>query len=182
MCRSALAGAILAAAVTAMSSAYANAQQFLAVFSGYNVVPPKARVVGGVIAFLCGTATNPGPSGTPTCPSPSGSVTFLRWCVGRAVLDQSPAEGVPLPAKEISRDRVLVDDELVRVIIAARKMGGPYGGIVELLALTAQRREEVTRASSEELDIKERIWTLPKSVRRMANRTLCICPMRRLSF
>jgi Arm DNA-binding domain len=26
--------------------------------------------------------------------------TFLRWCVGRAVLDQSPAEGVPLPAKE----------------------------------------------------------------------------------
>src|SRR5437762_983243 len=26
--------------------------------------------------------------------------TFLRWCVGRAVLDQSPAEGVPLPSKE----------------------------------------------------------------------------------
>jgi len=31
--------------------------------------------------------------------------TFLRWCVGRAVLDQSPAEGVPLPAKEVARDR-----------------------------------------------------------------------------
>lgn len=89
--------------------------------------------------------------------------TFLRWCVGRAVLDQSPADGIPLPAKEISRDRVLVDDELARVIIAARQIGGPYGGIVELLALTAQRREEVARASSEELDIKERIWTVPKS-------------------
>ena len=25
--------------------------------------------------------------------------TFLRWCVGRAVLDLSPADGVPLPAK-----------------------------------------------------------------------------------
>jgi len=25
--------------------------------------------------------------------------TFLRWCVGRAVLEQSPAEGIPLPAK-----------------------------------------------------------------------------------
>jgi len=35
--------------------------------------------------------------------------TFLRWCVGRAVLDQSPAEGVPLPAKEVARDRVLDD-------------------------------------------------------------------------
>src|SRR6478735_127860 len=29
--------------------------------------------------------------------------TFLRWCVGRAVLDQSPADGVPLPAKEVCR-------------------------------------------------------------------------------
>jgi len=56
----------------------------------------------------------------------------------------------------------LADDELVRVIIAARKIGGPYGGIVELLALTAQRREEVARASSDELDIGQRIWTLPK--------------------
>jgi hypothetical protein len=40
--------------------------------------------------------------------------TFLRWCVGRAVLDQSPAEGVPLPAKEVARDRVLDDKELAR--------------------------------------------------------------------
>src|SRR6516162_10205566 len=31
--------------------------------------------------------------------------TFLRWCVGRGVLDQSPADGVPLPAKETARDR-----------------------------------------------------------------------------
>jgi integrase len=89
--------------------------------------------------------------------------TFLRWCVGRAVLDQSPADGIPLPAKEISRDRILTDDELARVIIAAREMGGRYGGIVELLTLTAQRREEVARASPDELDIEQRIWTLPKS-------------------
>src|SRR6516225_2051649 len=89
--------------------------------------------------------------------------TFLRWCVGRAVLDQSPAEGVPLPAKEVARDRVLDDEELAQVILAARKIGGPYGGIVELLALTGQRREEVARLSWEELDLEQRIWTLPKS-------------------
>jgi integrase len=89
--------------------------------------------------------------------------TFLRWCVGRAVLDQSPAEGVPLPAKEVARDRVLDDQELAQVILAARKIGGPYGGIVELLALTGQRREEVARLSWEELDLEQRIWTLPKS-------------------
>jgi integrase len=89
--------------------------------------------------------------------------TFLRWCVGRAVLDQSPAENVPLPSKEIARDRVLDDDELTQVILAARKMGGPYGGIVELLALTGQRREEVAGLQWAELDLAQRIWTLPKS-------------------
>ena len=89
--------------------------------------------------------------------------TFLRWCVGRAVLDQSPAEGVPLPAKEVARDRVLNDQELAQVILAAREIGGPYGGIVELLALTGQRREEVARLSWEELDLEQRVWTIPKS-------------------
>jgi integrase len=89
--------------------------------------------------------------------------TFLRWCVGRAVLDQSPAEGVPLPTKEVARDRVLDDQELAQIILAARKIGGPYGGIVELLALTGQRREEVARLTWEELDIERRIWTIAQS-------------------
>jgi integrase len=89
--------------------------------------------------------------------------TFLRWCVGRAILDQSPAEGVPLPAKSVARDRVLSDEELARVIVAARTLGDPYGGIVELLALTGQRREEVARLAWEELDFMRRTWTIPKA-------------------
>jgi Arm DNA-binding domain/Phage integrase central domain len=47
--------------------------------------------------------------------------TFFRWSVGRAVLDRSPADGVPLPAKQVTRDRVLSDGELARVILAARQ-------------------------------------------------------------
>ena len=89
--------------------------------------------------------------------------TFLRWCVGRAILDQSPAEGVPAPAKEISRDRVLSDDEVAKVILAAREVDDPYCGIVELLVLTGQRREEVARLAWDELDLTQRIWTIPKS-------------------
>jgi integrase len=87
--------------------------------------------------------------------------TFLHWCVGRAVLDQSPADGVPLPVKEVARDRVLSDDELARIIIAAREIGNPYGGIVELLALTGQRREEAARSTWDEFDLDGRIWLLP---------------------
>jgi integrase len=88
--------------------------------------------------------------------------TFLRWCVGRAVLDQSPGDGIPMPTKEVPRDRVLSDEELVRVILAARQIGGPYGGIVELLALTGQRREEAARCIWDEFDLPSRIWLLPQ--------------------
>jgi integrase len=42
-------------------------------------------------------------------------------------------------------------------------MGGPYGGIVELLALTGQRREEVAQMTWDELALGQHIWTLPKS-------------------
>jgi integrase len=89
--------------------------------------------------------------------------SFLRWCVGRAVLDQSPAEGVLMPTKEIARDRVLNDQELARVILAAREIGGAYGGIVELLALTGQRRNEIAQLTWDELDLAGRLWNLPKT-------------------
>jgi integrase len=88
--------------------------------------------------------------------------TFLRWCVGRAVLDHSPADGVPLPTKQVARDRVLDDKELASIILAARRIGDPYSGIIELLALTGQRRKEVARLAWEELDLVQRTWVLPK--------------------
>jgi integrase len=56
---------------------------------------------------------------------------------------------------------VLSDEELARVIKAAREIGGPFGGVVEFLALTGQRREEVNRMTWDEVDINRGIWTLP---------------------
>ena len=87
--------------------------------------------------------------------------TFFTWCVGKALIDHSPCEGVKQPTREVPRDRVLSDDELGRVIRAARQIGGPYGGIVELLALTAQRREEVAQMTWDELDLEKQVWTIP---------------------
>jgi integrase len=69
---------------------------------------------------------------------------------------------VPSPAKEVARDRVLSDDELARVILAARQIDDRYGCIVELLALTGQRREEVAKLAWEEIDLTWRLWTIPK--------------------
>ena len=87
--------------------------------------------------------------------------TFFTWCVGKAIIDRSPCEGVKQPTREVPRDRVLSDDELGRVIRAARQIGGAYGGIVELLALTAQRREEVAQMTWDDLDLEKQVWTIP---------------------
>ena len=45
--------------------------------------------------------------------------------------------------------------DFTQIILAARKIGGSYGGIVEVLALTGQRREEVARCTWDEIDVKE---------------------------
>jgi integrase len=89
--------------------------------------------------------------------------TFFRWCVGRAVIDFSPVEGISSLYREVSRDRVLTDQELAAVILSARRMPPPYGRIVEFLALTGQRREEVAQLKWDELDEKTRTWTIPSS-------------------
>jgi integrase len=86
---------------------------------------------------------------------------FLNWCVARGIIDKSPADGAEAPGKETKRDRLLTDDELRRVLVAARQIGFPYGSIVEVLALTGQRREEVASMSWSELDLPARTWTIP---------------------
>src|SRR5215211_4856488 len=105
--------------------------------------------------------------------------TFFTWCVGRAIIDRSPCEGVKQPTREIPRDRVLSDDELGRVIKAAREIRGPYGGIVELLALTAQRREEVAQMTRMSSMSKSGFGPFPAPERRTASLTSSICRTKR---
>jgi len=55
--------------------------------------------------------------------------------VGRVVLSS------PWPTATLATEEALSDEELVRVTLAARQIGGAFGGIAELLALTRQWRE-----------------------------------------
>jgi integrase len=86
---------------------------------------------------------------------------FFNWCVARDILAASPCAGVKPPTAERSRDRVLTDDELRLVWAAAEKLGGTFGPLVKLLALTGQRRDEVARIKFEEINFDARLWTLP---------------------
>src|ERR1700730_9185149 len=87
--------------------------------------------------------------------------TFFRWCVGRAVIDFSPVEGLNLRPPDRARDRALDDRELAAVILTARNMRAPFGAIVEVLALTGQRREEVAQMTWSEIDEATRTWHIP---------------------
>jgi integrase len=114
-----------------------------------------------VIELVSGVAAR----GTPVAANKLLKVVkgFFTWCVGKAILDISPAKDVPAPGREKARDRVLSDDELTRVMWAARQIDGPYGDIVEFLALTGQRREEVAQLTWDEIDFVNQIWTIPSS-------------------
>jgi integrase len=87
--------------------------------------------------------------------------TFFKWCVGQGIIDFSPAESVRSYWRIKSRDRVLTDEELAAVLVAARQLRAPYDGIIEVLALTGQRREEVAQMQWTEINQANRTWSIP---------------------
>jgi len=87
---------------------------------------------------------------------------FFRWLVDRGDLDATPFTNLHKPSPERSRDRVLNHAELAAVWKAAEDMGYPFGRVVQLLILTAQRRDEVGGMRRADIDTAERLWTLPR--------------------
>jgi integrase len=88
--------------------------------------------------------------------------TFFAWAVEQEFIeaDQKPTTGVK-GSKNVERDRVLSDDEIVAVWSGCDKMGWPYGPFFKLLLLTAQRRKEVGQMEWSEIDLDKGIWTIP---------------------
>src|SRR5262249_6828574 len=91
-----------------------------------------------------------------------------RWAVARGFADASPVEGIKPPHREMSRDRVLNDAELVAIWRAAEQVGGPFGHILILLILTGARRTEVSGARWCEIDFERCLWTIPRERRKGA--------------
>jgi integrase len=87
---------------------------------------------------------------------------FFAWARGKHLVALNPCAGLRRTVKERSRERVLSDDELRRVWLAAGELGHPYRGIVQLLILTGQRRSEIAGLRWSEIDPEERLIHLPK--------------------
>lgn len=84
---------------------------------------------------------------------------FFAWAVERDAIATSPITGTKPPAPENSRERVLSDDEIRWLWLAAGDVGQPFGPLARLLILTGQRRGEV--AGMTQAEISGDTWHLP---------------------
>lgn len=101
-------------------------------------------------------------NGAPTQANRVGAfmTRFFNWACERDLIDFSPAASLPKIQGERSRDRVLSENELSAVWNAADQQGYPFGPIVQLLILTAQRRAEVAGMTWDELDLDRGTWAI----------------------
>jgi integrase len=84
--------------------------------------------------------------------------SFYGWAIGEGLADANPVLGSNKAIDEVSRDRVLSDDELG--LVWRHAGAGAYGAIIRLLVLTGQRREEVGGLLWTELDLDAGLWRI----------------------
>jgi integrase len=90
----------------------------------------------------------------------------FNFAIGSGEFDITASPFAALRQKDIlgektSRNRVLDDAELVCVWNAALEMGYPWGDAVRLLILTGQRLREIADLSWPEIDLEQRLITIP---------------------
>jgi integrase len=85
------------------------------------------------------------------------------WAVKRGRLGENPFAGLPSLATVKSRDRVLNDEEIGAIARATDALGYPFGPLLKLLLLTAQRRDEVATMQWSEISPDLSTWTQPAS-------------------
>ena len=86
---------------------------------------------------------------------------LFNWTIERGIVEVSPVVGLKAPTKEVSRDRVLDDDEVIRLLRACQNHVYPFRQFVPMLLATAQRRGEVAEMRWSEIDLDGKIWVIP---------------------
>jgi integrase len=88
---------------------------------------------------------------------------MFNWTIERGLIDVSPAVQVKPPSPRSERDRVLTDLELYEIWHGCDRLGWPFGPLVQLLMLTAQREGEVATMRWAALDLEAATWALSAS-------------------
>jgi integrase len=86
---------------------------------------------------------------------------LFNWCIERGIVETSPIIGLKSPTKEKSRDRVLDDEEIARLLRACSNDVYPFRQFVPVLLATAQRRGELAEMRWSEVDLDAKVWVVP---------------------
>jgi len=88
--------------------------------------------------------------------------SFFKWAMHRQLIAASPVTNLAQPGKVNDRDRLLTDDEIVRIYSAAADLAYPFGFIVLICIHTGLRRGEV--GSLKWSYITQELITIPKEI------------------
>lgn len=92
---------------------------------------------------------------------------LFNWAIAQGLMETNPALGVGKPARESPRERTPTMEEIAAIWTAAALRPHPYGPIVQMLILTACRRQEVAEMRWSELRLppqsKVGEWIIPAS-------------------
>jgi integrase len=92
--------------------------------------------------------------------------TCWKFWIGRDMCELNPVAGIEKPIKQLARERVLADEEMLAILNAVDGCGWPYGPAVALLAATGCRRDEIAGLRWSELDFENGLIAIPSSRRK----------------
>jgi integrase len=92
-------------------------------------------------------------------------MTLFIWAMGEGLTETNPVMAARKVEYNVTRERILSDDELVRIWRACEPENFPHGGnfgrVIQMLILTGARRSEVTGMKRDELKLEDGLWILP---------------------
>ncbi len=86
---------------------------------------------------------------------------IYNFGIEKDLVPSNPCVGIPRPAKEAERERVLTDDEIRKVWAACGEFSQEIAAVFRLFLLTGQRHTEVLRMERQEIDMDTSTWKLP---------------------
>lgn len=86
---------------------------------------------------------------------------IFNYGIEKDLLESNPCSTIRKPHKEISRDRVLNEDEITNLWQALESIQRDSRNLLKIMILTAQRSKEVKHMRWQDLDLKEMVWTIP---------------------
>jgi integrase len=89
---------------------------------------------------------------------------FFNWAVRQELVAKSPCSALQTPIPGASRERVLTDEELQKLLAWTKSETSTFSALVQLLILMGQRRGEIVALRGEMVDLESATVTLPATL------------------